>query len=144
LIFGYKYREQGSLLPYVASSHIHLLMNFLRHVVTHFWTPNYQRSVDNLGAARLGCRAEPAQDLCWATSPRTRNPCSWLMTGATPVWDPHFIEILRGLVLGCIDSYDSESRRIFSHFSRSTRFACLCTAPDSKYQVNISCFSSKV
>ena len=25
-----------------------------------------------------------------------------------------------GLVLGCIDSYDSESRRIFSDFSRST------------------------
>ena len=27
-----------------------------------------------------------------------------------------------GLVLGCIDSYDSESRRIFQDFSRSTRF----------------------
>ena len=25
-----------------------------------------------------------------------------------------------GLVLGCIDSYDSEQRRIFLHFSRST------------------------
>ena len=33
----------------------------------------------------------------------------------------------RRLVLGCIDSYDSEQRRIFLHFSRSTRFAFFCT-----------------
>ena len=32
-----------------------------------------------------------------------------------------------GLVLCCMDSYDSEQRRIFPHFSRSTRFAFLCT-----------------
>ena len=32
------------------------------------------------------------------------------------------------LVLGCIDSYDSEKRRILQlFFSRSTRFAFLCT-----------------
>ena len=37
------------------------------------------------------------------------------------------------LVLGCIDSYDSEQRRIFQHFSRSTRFAFFCTAPNSKF-----------
>ena len=29
----------------------------------------------------------------------------------------------RRLVLGCIDSYDSEQRRIFLHFSRSTRLS---------------------
>ena len=39
-----------------------------------------------------------------------------------------------GLVLGCIDSYDSESRRIFQDFSRSTRFTFLCTAQTSKFQ----------
>ena len=33
-----------------------------------------------------------------------------------------------GLVLFCIDTSDSESRRIFSGFLRSTRFAFLCTA----------------
>ena len=33
-------------------------------------------------------------------------------------WAPNF----RRLVLLCMDSYDSESRRIFQHFSRSTRF----------------------
>ena len=33
----------------------------------------------------------------------------------------------RRLVLGCIDSYDSEQRRILQHFSRSTRFASFCT-----------------
>ena len=40
------------------------------------------------------------------------------------------------LVLGCIDSYDSESRRIFQDFSRSTRFTFLCTAQTSKFQEN--------
>ena len=44
---------------------------------------------------------------------------------------PHFGENFRGLVLGCMGTYDSESRRIFSHFSRSTRFSFLCTAPHS-------------
>ena len=39
----------------------------------------------------------------------------------------------RRLVLGCIDSYDSEQRRIFLHFSRSTRFAFFCTAPISNF-----------
>ena len=34
-----------------------------------------------------------------------------------------------------MDSYDSESRRIFQHFSRSTRSAYLCTAPISKIQL---------
>ena len=38
------------------------------------------------------------------------------------------------LVLGRIDSYDSESRRIFQDFSRSTRFKNLCTAQTSKFQ----------
>ena len=38
------------------------------------------------------------------------------------------------LVLGCIDSYDSESRRIFQDLSRSTRFQFLCTAQTSKFQ----------
>ena len=44
----------------------------------------------------------------------------------------------RRSVLGCIDSYDSESRRIFQHFSRSTRFAFLCTAQISKFQQKTS------
>ena len=38
------------------------------------------------------------------------------------------------LVLFCMDSYDSESGRIFHHFSRSTRFTFLCTAQTSKFQ----------
>ena len=44
---------------------------------------------------------------------------------------PHFGENFRGLVLGCMGTYDSESWRIFSHFSRSTRFPFLCTARHS-------------
>ena len=43
-------------------------------------------------------------------------------------------QIVETLVLGCIDSYDSEKRRILQHFSRSTRFAILCTAQISKFQ----------
>ena len=42
------------------------------------------------------------------------------------------------LVLGCMDSYDSESRRILQHFSRSTRLAYLCTAQTSKFHKKIS------
>ena len=41
------------------------------------------------------------------------------------------------LVLGCIDSYDSEQRLIFQDFSRSTRFFCLRTAQTSKFQQKI-------
>ena len=36
--------------------------------------------------------------------------------------DPPYL-IFNWLVLLCIDSYDSEQRRILQHFSRSTRFA---------------------
>ena len=36
------------------------------------------------------------------------------------------------LVLGCIDSYDSDQRLILQHFSRSTRFSYFCTAQISK------------
>ena len=40
----------------------------------------------------------------------------------------------RGLVLGCIDSYDSNQIVILQGFSRSSRFAILCTAQISKFQ----------
>ena len=43
----------------------------------------------------------------------------------------------RRLVLCCIDSYDSESRRILQHFSKSTRFSYFCTAQISKFQQKI-------
>ena len=42
---------------------------------------------------------------------------------------PNFPVNLSGLVLFCIDTSDSECRRIFQHFSRSTRLSYLCTAP---------------
>ena len=45
---------------------------------------------------------------------------------------------LERLVLGCIDSYDSESRRILQLFSRSTRLAYFCTAQTSKIRIKIS------
>ena len=38
------------------------------------------------------------------------------------------------LVLGCMDSYDSDQRLILQGFSRSTRFTFLCTAQTSKFQ----------
>ena len=45
----------------------------------------------------------------------------------THILTPLFLRNFGGLVIGCIDSYDSEKRRIFQHFSRSTRFAFFCT-----------------
>ena len=47
-----------------------------------------------------------------------------------------------GLVLGCIESYDSESKRIFSDFSRSTRFSPLRTALNPKFQQKLAKISS--
>ena len=41
---------------------------------------------------------------------------------------------LGGLVLGCIDADFCVQMLILQHFSRSTRFAILCTAPNSKSQ----------
>ena len=43
--------------------------------------------------------------------------------------EPYRPANLSGPVLFCIDTSDSESRRIFQHFSRSTRLPHLCTAP---------------
>ena len=39
-----------------------------------------------------------------------------------------------GLVLGCMDSYDSDQRLILKGIERSTRLAFLCTAQTSKFQ----------
>ena len=50
--------------------------------------------------------------------------------GSEAGWLPNF----RGVVLGCMDSYDSEKRRILQGFSRSTRFSYFCTAQISKFQ----------
>ena len=52
----------------------------------------------------------------------------------TPILTPLFLRNFGGLVLGCIDTSDSESRRSFQHFSISTRFAFLCTALKSEIQ----------
>ena len=55
-------------------------------------------------------------------------PCpSW---GSCLSFPSHFWR----LVLGCIEASDSESRRIFHDFSRSTRFSPLRTAPNQKFQ----------
>ena len=46
--------------------------------------------------------------------------------------DPPYL-IFNWLVFLCLDSYDSERRRILQHFSRSTRFAFFC----SQLNINI-------
>ena len=51
---------------------------------------------------------------------------------------------LERLVLRCIDSYDSESRRIFQHFSRSTRCMCLCTAQTLRIHIKFGNNFAKV
>ena len=50
---------------------------------------------------------------------------------------------LERLVLRCIDSYDSESRLILKHFSRTTRSTILCTAQISKIQGKVVRFFRK-
>ena len=45
----------------------------------------------------------------------------------------HDTSLFSKLVLGCIDSYDSEKLRIFSHFSKSTRFFHFRTALNAKF-----------
>ena len=62
---------------------------------------------------------------------------SWKVRYRTFLRLNHFTKKLsnfRGLVLGCIDSYDSNQIVILQGFSRSTRFAILCTAQISKFQ----------
>ena len=49
----------------------------------------------------------------------------------------------RELVRGCIDTSDSEKRRIFQHFSRPTRFALFCTAPNLEIQLKMLRFSQE-
>ena len=58
---------------------------------------------------------------------------SWLFPYFLAGWLPNF----ERLVLGCMDSYDSEKRRILQRFSRSTRFTYLRTAQISKIQLKI-------
>ena len=41
-----------------------------------------------------------------------------------------------------MDSYGREKRRIFQHFSRSTRFSLLRTAPNPKFRQKLAMFSS--
>ena len=48
----------------------------------------------------------------------------------------HGASLFSKLALACIDSYDSEKWRIFSDFSRSTRFSYFRTAPNSKFHEN--------
>ena len=46
----------------------------------------------------------------------------------------HDTSLFSKLVLGCIDSYDSEKWRIFSDFSRSARFSQFRTALNVEFQ----------
>ena len=87
--------------------------------------------INKLSGSQIPCaRRSPCTSRCWPRGNQTLKFRIWwplpLLQGT-----PHFGENFRGLVLGCMGTYDSESRRIFSHFSRSTRFSFLCTAPHS-------------
>ena len=59
-----------------------------------------------------------------------RNP------GIVTVWCKSLVANF-GLVLGCIEADASKQILILQHCSRSTRFANLCTAPNSKFQQKI-------
>ena len=55
------------------------------------------------------------------------------MTPDTAILTHPFLRNFEGLVISCIDTSDSKSRRIFQHFSRSTRVSHLCTASGQKF-----------
>ena len=47
---------------------------------------------------------------------------------AIPFWTPYFEETnFGGLILGCIDASDSDSKRNFREFLGSTKFVLVCT-----------------
>ena len=58
----------------------------------------------------------------------------WLFIRPQGGWEAGWLPNFRRLVLGCMDSYDSEKRRILQGLSRSTRFAFLFTALNSNLQ----------
>ena len=82
-------------------------------------------------AKRSGCHQDHAVLFGASTAASTSHP--------PPTASSNF----RRLVLCCIDSYDSEQRRIFLHFSRSTRFASFCTAAISNFADLLQFFSRK-
>ena len=75
-----------------------------------------------LGAPRLDVRGRESDVADGRRVPRPQK-----MT-----LDPPYL-IFNWLVLLCIDSYDSERRRILQHFSRSTRFAFFSRPYFSKF-----------
>ena len=97
---------------------------------------------------RRTCSPAPAP----RTKPSRRCPCSWPRRSRRAIagrsdgarsgpWRSRRtydgVDSIRHLtnfgrsVLGCIEAYDSETRRIFQHFSKSTRCAFLCTTRNS-------------
>ena len=86
------------------------------------WSGNSRRLV-------LGCSPLPA-----APPPRRSQTACSSVSDFGSFWQilPNFGR----LVLSCIDVSDSESRRIFQDFSKSTRSAFFCTAPNSKFSQN--------
>ena len=88
----------------------------------------------------------------WTASQRKASPSRAVTTprhlipGVLPILISTGLAVLsskhgtnfRRLVLGCMDSYDSEQRRILQHFSRSARFAAFCTTLISKLFQNFT------
>ena len=91
----------------------------------------------HLSFNRLLTRQPSTSQLCGVLSnqntlanslPLRRTGCRIRSSSSSRTSDFNF----DGLVLVCMSSYDSESRLIFQHFSRSTRSTFLCTSPISK------------
>ena len=102
-----------------------------------------------VGGAGLRQRKRPREDALHAAPCRrcaaasTRPPtfgALWNTLWNTRSAGLAFGTNFRRSVLGCIDSYDSENRRILQLFSRSTRLAYFCSAPNSKFQQNFAFF----
>ena len=82
------------------------------------------------------------RDSIWITAEPRCSPSGHLRRSCRRWWrtdhgsrllGPLVITNFRRLVLGCMDSYDSDQRRIFLHFSQSTRCASFCTVLSRKF-----------
>ena len=77
------------------------------------------------GPSIWGCCGIAPADRQWHTGAARSGPSLRCHRNSSKANEVHHF---RRLVLGRMDNYDSEQRRILQHFSKSARFAACCTS----------------
>ena len=109
-------------------------MNFFESLYPVIRNFRESQNFDGLGVRRL-----PESFKKIPRNPRCSDPPTQPCGDATALsksnrWRLLKLNKIKWLVLGCMDSYDSNQILILQHFSRSTRFSYFCTAQISKFQ----------